>query len=211
MTTYEHAMLAACGVLATGLHRRFGWPIVGVAAVTAVLPDWDGVTLLLGPRLFASLHRAAGHNLLVCVVLGAAVAALDYRYSLVCRAARFARRRLPRLQSRAPSPIRRRFRPSELAIWIAVGLAASLSHLGADLVFSGHARLADWGLPLCWPFSERQWVFPMVRWGDVGASVIFVAGMFAMVRWPQRIERLAGLTLLLVVGYIALRGLVLAG
>lgn len=213
MTTYEHAMLGTCGVLSIGLQRRFGWPIVGIGAVAAVLPDWDGLTLVLGPKLFSQLHRAAGHNLLVCILLGGAVAALDYRYSLICRAARCVKRRLGRLLDLRgiASPIRRRFRPGELAVWLAVGVAASLSHLAADLVFSGSARLADWGLPLFWPFSDHQWVWPMVHWGDALPTVIFVAGMFAMTAWPRRIEWAARLTLLVEVGYIGLRGFVLCG
>lgn len=213
MTTYEHAMLGACGVLATGLfrRRRYGWPLVAIGAVTAVLPDWDGLSLALGPAMFDRLHRAAGHSVLICVLVGAAVAALDYRYSLACRAARLARASLGRFISdvHAPSPIRRRFRASELAVWIAVGAAASLSHLAADLVFSGHARLADWGLTLLWPFSDRQYVFPMVRWGDAMPTVIFVVGMLAMVRRPDKIERIARLTLVAEIGYIVLRGIVL--
>ena len=56
---------------------------------------------------------------------------------------------------------------------------------------SGHATLDDWGLPLLWPFSDRRWVFPMVRWGDAVPTAIFVAGMFAMVRWPGRREWIA--------------------
>ena len=39
--------------------------------------------------------------------------------------------------------------------------------------------------------------------------MIFVAGMFAMIRWPARTERVARLTLLAEIGYIALRGFVL--
>jgi len=46
MTTYEHAMLGITGALAAGLHRRYGWQIVAMAGVTAVLPDWDGLSLL---------------------------------------------------------------------------------------------------------------------------------------------------------------------
>jgi membrane-bound metal-dependent hydrolase YbcI (DUF457 family) len=213
VTTYEHAMLGACGVLATGLFRkrRYGWPLVAIGAVAAVLPDWDGLSLALGPAMFDRLHRAAGHNLLVCVLVGAVAAAFDYRYSLVCRAARLARSRLGRFLNdpRAPSPIRRRFRARELGVWIAVGVAASLSHLAADLVFSGHARLADWGLTLFWPFSDREYVFPMVRWGDALPTVIFVVGMLAMLRWPARIERIARLTLVAEIGYIVLRGILL--
>ena len=39
MTTLEHAMVGANLVLASGLNRRFGWQLVAVAGVCAVLPD----------------------------------------------------------------------------------------------------------------------------------------------------------------------------
>ena len=58
MTTYDHAMLGVCGVLATGCQRRYGWPLVATAAVAAVLPDWDGLSLLFGAAAF-DCDRAA--------------------------------------------------------------------------------------------------------------------------------------------------------
>ena len=48
MTFYEHAMLGATLALVAGLQRRHGWRIVAMAAVAAVLPDWDGLTIVLG-------------------------------------------------------------------------------------------------------------------------------------------------------------------
>ena len=70
--------------------------------------------------------------------------------------------------------------------------------------------LTDWELPLLWPFSRQGFVFPLVPWGDAGATLIFAGGMFAMVRWPQRLQTVAVTTLLLVVIYVVVRG-VLAG
>jgi membrane-bound metal-dependent hydrolase YbcI (DUF457 family) len=210
MTTYEHAMLGVTGALAAGLDRRWGWPIVALAGFVAVLPDWDGLAILCGPAVFDRVHRTLGHNLLVCVVLGAVVAALDYRYRLALRVKEYLGRHLRVLASERPSPTRSAFRTDELAIWMAVGVAASLSHLAADLVFSGHPVLSDWGLRLFWPFSDRFWAYPMVPWGDPGVTLVFVAGMFAMIRWRRHRRMIAGLTLILVLGYIAIRGWVLA-
>lgn len=45
MTTFEHAMLGANGVVASGLHDRFGWRLVALAAIAAIVPDWDGLTV----------------------------------------------------------------------------------------------------------------------------------------------------------------------
>jgi hypothetical protein len=206
MTTYEHAMLGVTGALAAGLDRRWGWPIVATAGFVAVLPDWDGLAILFGPAVFDRVHRTLGHNLLVCVLLGAAVAGLDYRYRLAVRLKQYLGRHFRVLASDEPSPARRVFRPDELAVWLAVGVAASLSHLAADLVFSGHPVLSDWGLRLFWPFSPSLWAYPMVPWGDPGVTLVFVAAMFAMIRWRRR--PIAGLCLILVLAYIGARALV---
>jgi len=209
MTTYKHAMLGVTGTLAAGLDRRYGWQIAAVAGFIAVLPDWDGLSIVFGAAVFDRAHRTLGHNLLVCTLLGAVVAALDYRYDLASRVKDSAGRYLRLLASKQPSTKRNVFRGHGLCIWIVTGVLASLSHLAADLVFSGHATLSDWGLRVFWPFSDRVWVYPMVPWGDPGTTLIFVAGMFAMIRWPSRRQLAAGMTLTLVLGYISIRGVVL--
>ena len=76
MTTYEHAMLGVTGTLAVGLHRKYGWEIVALAGFVAVLPDWDGLSLLFGAGTFDRVHRTLGHNLPACILLGVVVAAL---------------------------------------------------------------------------------------------------------------------------------------
>ena len=166
MTTYEHAMLGVTGVLTVGLDRRYGWPIVALGGFVAVLPDWDGLSILCGAAVFDRVHRTVGHNLLGCLSLGALVAALDYRYCLALRVKAWAGRQLRALSSQESSPERSVFRLRELSIWVAVGVVASLSHLAADVAFSGHAVLSDWGLRLLWPFSDRLWAYPMVSWGE---------------------------------------------
>ena len=65
MTIYEHAMVGIDGALALGLQRRHGWQIVALAGVAAVLPDFDGLTILFGIQWYAEGHRLWGHNLLV--------------------------------------------------------------------------------------------------------------------------------------------------
>ncbi len=94
MTTYEHAMLGITGVLATGLDRRYGWSIVALAAVAAVSPDWDGLTILAGSAAFAASHRLWGHNVLACVLSGLLMGVVDYRFDLVTRCGRFFARKL---------------------------------------------------------------------------------------------------------------------
>ena len=93
---------------------------------------------------------------------------------------------------------------SGYATWCLTAAAAALSHLAADLVFSGGAGLTDWELKLWWPLSERGYVYPLVRWGDVGVTLIFVLGMFALVRWPKLTQRIAAATLGCVALYVIL-------
>ncbi|MFZ1936070.1 MAG: hypothetical protein WCB27_09895 [Thermoguttaceae bacterium] len=51
------------------------------------------------------------------------------------------------------------------------------------------------------------YAYPLVRWGDVGATLIFAASMFAMLRWPARLRTIAAASLLAVAAYMAFRGL----
>jgi hypothetical protein len=210
------------------LHRRFGWQLAAISGVLATAADWDGLTIVFGMRVFDQAHRAWGHNLLVCVVLGIVLAALDYRYDLMG----WARVRLERILASLPpkkkvhantapasspsteplteqsmvAPAVRQRTMGGYAVWLAVGLCASLSHLPEDLVVSGTEHLTDWHLQLLWPFSRQGFIYPLVPWGDAGVSVILVAGMFAMWRWSRHLPAVALTTLLLAVGYLVLRG-----
>ncbi len=167
-----------------------------MAAVTAVLPDWDGLSIVLGGDALDRVHRVAGHNLPVCILLGAAFAAADYRWAMILRVKRWIGRRVRMFAIEDNLPRRSAFNTRDLGVWISVGVLASLSHLAADLVYSGHAKYSDWGLKLLWPFSDRAFVYPMVPWGDIGAAVILSVGMFAMIGWRSRVRAVAGATLL---------------
>lgn len=209
MTTFEHALLAIDGVLASGLQRRYGWQLAGVAAVAAVSPDWDGLVIAFSLSAFAAGHRVWGHNLWACLLGGAAIGSLDYRFDGVTRAACWLDHTLRvRVPTQDLQP-RQHFTGREWWTWTAVGSLAALSHLLGDLLVSGAEHLPDWELRLLWPISARGWVFPLVRWGDPGISIIFVIGMFAMLRWKSHCAALARATLVGVALYLAARGGVL--
>ncbi len=201
-------MLGIDGVLALGLHRKYGWQLVALAGVAATLPDWDGLSILVNAQWFNESHRVWGHNLLSCLVLGLLIGGCDYRWDLVTRVAR-GLSRLGRWEI-APSQldVRHHCNWSGLRIWLLTATLAALSHLSADLVVSGTATLGDWSLPLLWPWSNWGFVFPLVRWGDAAISVVFVVGMFAMVRWRSRTQHIARYTLAGVFAYLVVRGLV---
>ncbi len=206
MTTFEHAMIGINGAFACGLHQRYGWQVIAFAGIAAVSPDWDGLTLLAGMSTFDRAHRVWGHNLLVVILLSAFLAGLDYRYDLTTRLARFAARLSGRDVDRWQLREADERTGQGWLVWATVGILAAAAHLPADLVYSGGYGLSDWELQIFWPFSTRGFVYPMVPWGDPGVTLVFVAGMFAMVRRPSRTRLLAIGTLALMIAYVGLRG-----
>ncbi|HLN28657.1 MAG TPA: metal-dependent hydrolase [Gemmataceae bacterium] len=96
---------------------------------------------------------------------------------------------------------------SVIVLWIGTGAAASLSHLVADIFYSGHRGGDVWPLRLLWPFSDRGWAFPIIDWGDLGATIILVAEMFALYRWPALAQRIAWAGLAAVCLYVGTRWL----
>ena len=205
MTSFEHAMLAINGVFATGLQRRYTWRIVAVAGVAGIAPDWDGITILGGLQLFDHAHRVWGHSLLTCLLLAVVIGGLDYRFDGVGHGERLLGWLL-RTPSGLANTSERESSWHRWTTWMVVAVGATMSHLLADLVFSGTAELADWHLQLFWPFSSAGFIYPLVHWGDAGVTIIFVVSMFAMVRLRSRIQLLAVITLLAVVVYIGIRG-----
>ncbi|MDY0165006.1 MAG: metal-dependent hydrolase [Thermoguttaceae bacterium] len=199
MTAFEHALFGATATLAAGLHRRYGWPIAAMAGVAAVAPDWDGLALLFGPMAYDRVHRAWGHNVFAACLVGAAIGAAEYRWRVSVRVRQWlaARVRMPDWPD-----VKDRSR-GDVAVWMTVGALAALSHLAADLVVSGADTLGDWSLKLLWPFSEQAWVYPLIRWGDPGLSVILFGGVFAMLRWPDRLQTVAWITLVLLAAYLS--------
>jgi membrane-bound metal-dependent hydrolase YbcI (DUF457 family) len=193
-------MFGATLALATGCHRRREWMLVAVAGLAAALPDWDALSLAFGANAYAKVHRVWGHNLLVAGCTGALVGALGYVCYLSTRLQRTAARMWPQANT---FDHKFRFSGQGLLKYVTMGLIASLSHLPADLVYSGHPQMSSWPIQLLWPFSAKGWVWPLVAWGDITTTLIFVAEMFALYRWPTRAQVIAVMTLLAVHSYIA--------
>jgi membrane-bound metal-dependent hydrolase YbcI (DUF457 family) len=203
MTTYEHAMLGIDGALALGLHRRHGWQIVALAGLAAVLPDFDGLTILLGPNLYAEAHRLWGHNLLVAGLVAAVASIVVYQTDVLTKTQKWLARRWKALPDSSPPPAHRW---SELLLWVVVGVVAAYSHLLMDIFFSGGRQLQTWGVPVLWPFVSTTWAYPLVPWGDIGVTVIFAVSMFAMLRWQEWIRTIATGTLIAVSAYMVACG-----
>ena len=205
MTVYEHAMIGINGTLAMGLHRRHGWQIVALAGFAAVLPDFDGLTILLGPYWYAEGHRLWGHNLLVAGLVAAVVSAIAYQTDAPTKAQRWLAKRWKMFSvcGDLETPSHRR---GELCLWIVVGVVAAYSHLLMDILFSGGRNLPIWGVPLFWPFTSTAWAYPLVPWGNIGATVILAGSMFAMLRWRPWIRTIATGSLIAVVAYMVICG-----
>jgi hypothetical protein len=209
LTFYEHGMLGGTLALALGSHRRHGWPIVFMAGIAGALPDWDALSLAFGPVAYSTVHRVWGHNLLAVVLGGSVVGGLG----LLCLHSVRIRTGVQQLLAKLGQPATAQQTPPSfsvptLAVWMAIGVLAGLSHLPADLIYGGSPGTPDWPLPLLWPFSQRQWAIPLLSWGDLGPTLLFLAEMFALYRWPALAVLIAWLTLIALLSYLASRWLV---
>jgi membrane-bound metal-dependent hydrolase YbcI (DUF457 family) len=204
MTTYEHAMFGASLALFAGMRRRHGWELVATAAVAAALPDWDSLSILFGATAYSNAHRLWGHNLLAAGLGGAVTGIVGFLAARSNRVRSFLIRP-PAVAS--PPPPRT---AATLFLWIIVGTLAGLSHLLADIVFNGGTGLPAWPVKLLWPFSPEEWALPIVPWGDVTVTALFIGEMFALYRWRGYDQAIAALTLAAASAYLLIRWL-LAG
>jgi membrane-bound metal-dependent hydrolase YbcI (DUF457 family) len=212
MTVYEHFMLGGSLALASGLEPRYGWRIIGMAAIASALPDWDGLSILFGSAAYVRAHRVWGHNLLVATATGGITGLLGFAYQRYqARTPAATAPGMPAAPVDELAPRRPPFLHAALFVWMATGALASLSHLAVDCVYSWHPGMQPWALPLFWPFSDKSWVFPIVPYGDLGATLIFIGEMFAIYRWPGRARGLASIALVLVALYVGVRWLAGSG
>ncbi len=190
---YDHAMVGAALAVAVGAHRRHGWSIVAMAALTAMLPDWDDTPRFFGPVLRRDAHRVWGHNLLV----GLPSAALFAAFCWLCR--RAARSRWSGRPWTNPPFEQER---STLGTWMAVGVLAALGHLLTDVIWSADREEgAPWPVAFLWPFSRSGLAVPVLASEDWVATVLLAAGLIAIWAWPACARLLAGLTLAAVAVY----------
>lgn len=220
MTTPEHALVGIHAAFSVGVHRRLGWQAVALAAVASVLPDWDGLLILIDIRLFDQGHRVWGHNLISITLTSLLLAISEVRWSWISKLGNLLVKHLPRL--RETRAIDRDGRHTECACYnkshplseyhpvfsslLFVAILSQLLHLPCDMVVSGGGGLADWEIQPWWPFSDRGYVFPLIPWGDVGPTVILMAGVIIAAKRPERTSAISAITLTLLVAYLLLRG-----
>jgi membrane-bound metal-dependent hydrolase YbcI (DUF457 family) len=208
LTAYEHVMVGVNLALGAGLHRRYGWRLAALAGLAAALPDWDGLSILFGPAAYAEAHRVWGHNLLAASLLAALVGGGAYALNRAGCLTWIGNRLLPGRAAVAERQGSHPPAPGTLALWIGTGVVAGLSHLLADFFYSGHGNSESWPLQLFWPFSTRGWCFPILPWGDLGATILFIVEMFLLYRWPYRARIIAWGSLAAVVCYVGVRWII---
>lgn len=198
MTTPEHSLVGILGSLALGMDRRFGWPLVGFAAVASNLPDLDGLPMLLDMARFEAGHRVWCHNVLAIAISSVALSWTQARYRWV----EWLGGRLSRWLPVSNSTGNENVSTPGFGILLLVAFSFQLAHLVCDMVVSGGQGLSDWKVTPWWPVSDQGWVFPLIPWGDVGPTVIMMGAVIVMARWPQRRTSVAWAGLLTLISYM---------
>jgi hypothetical protein len=198
MEYHDHAMIGATLAVAVGAQRRYGWPVVGLAALAGAAPDWDALPKFFSPSVYPIVHRVWGHNLFAVTLLGIALGSIGYLIH----------------QSRHPplpgEQVLARSRPG-IGAWIALGVLILWTHPLFDVLYCGAGQKADWPVALFWPIFPGRLGVPMVPWHDWGATIILAAGLVLLVVLPRQRQLVACGSLLVLALYIGVRGSLLHG
>jgi len=203
MTTPEHTFVGIHLALSLGWQRTIGWPAVVLAGVASNVPDWDGLPMLVDMARHEAGHRVWGHNLLAIAIASVLLAWSQSRFGwcdwIVTRIGRMTARTgtdaVPGAESNTTG-----------LVAAGVAGAAQLVHLPCDMVVSGGHGLPDWPIQPLWPFSHQAFVAPLVPWGDVGPTVILMAGAIWGAKQPARLSRVSMTTLACLALYLVGRG-----
>lgn len=79
-------------------------------------------------------------------------------------------------------------------------LASAAAHVFTDAVYW-------WGIQVLWPFSRWEVCFSWIEYLDLLVLSLWLAGAFAVYRFPTRGVRIASVTLSLFIGYLAVRAI----
>ena len=74
------------------------------------------------------------------------------------------------------------------------------------MTVSGGEGLSDWHVQPLWPFSNAGLVFPLVRWGDIGPTIIMMGAAIVAARFVDRARASAIVGLCLLIAYMFLQG-----
>jgi hypothetical protein len=207
MTTPEHTLVGIHFAFATGLHRYVGWRGVAMAGVASNIPDWDGIPMLFDMQRFESGHRVWGHGILSIVLASLLVGLAQIRWDWIgCTA-----NRLRSVTPKSTSSIASQKPEWNIVsagglVFTSIALCAQLLHLPCDMVVSGGYGLTDWAIQPWWPFSNASYVYPLIPWGDLGPTVILMAGVIIIAKRNSHVPQTSLLTILTLCGYLIVRG-----
>lgn len=203
MTTPEHTLVGIHLALAAGCHRYWGWPSVALAGIASNVPDWDGLPMLVDMQRFESGHRVWGHNLLAILLTSLLLGWSQSKFHWLEWIGVRVRRLLPACETKSQPSLTF---AHGLFVFTLLALVAQLVHLPCDMVVSGGTGLTDWLVRPFWPVSNAGYVYPLIPWGDVGPTVILMAGAIALAKLPTRLTIVSTLTLFVLLLYLFLRG-----
>jgi len=205
MTTPEHTLVGIHFAFATGLHRFVGWRGVVMAGFASNLPDWDGIPMLFDMHRFESGHRVWGHGILSIVLSSFLVGFIQFRWDWIGCVANWFRGILPKTTiDTAPQNTQSHI---SILVFATIGMCAQLLHLPCDMVVSGGNGLSDWPTQPWWPFSSAAYVYPLIPWGDIGPTVILMAGIIAIAKRKSHLSQTSWLTIVTLCVYLVVRGL----
>jgi membrane-bound metal-dependent hydrolase YbcI (DUF457 family) len=195
MVYYDHAILGATLAVGVGAQRRQGWPIVILAALAGMFPDWDALSSHISPQTYRIGHRVWGHNLFAATFAGILLGWFGYWIS----------QSGPKSPNLDPKASRGR-KPPELSYWIVLCVLIMWSHPLLDFLYCGWDRNVDWPVGLLWPIVPEGYGRPWMPWNDWGATAILLGGLFAIILVRRHRQITACVFLALLASYVAIRG-----
>lgn len=208
MTTPEHTLVGIHLAIAAGCHRWSGWPLVGLVAVASNVPDLDGLPMLFDMQRFEQLHRVLFHNFLAIILTSLVLACSEAYWAWMSRLTRWLLLKLstPGSTTAIPKVETARGCASMVGLFFTTSFFAQAAHLPCDMVVSGGSGLSDWHVLPFWPFSSRGFIFALVPWGDIGPTLILMAGTIWMAKRKSGLTRIALITLSTLIVYLLVRG-----
>lgn len=209
MTTPEHTLVGIHCALLFGLNQKHGWQVVAIAGIASNFPDWDGLPMLINMEQFESGHRVWGHNIFSIALSAILFSLVQTRFNLLGQLTEGLVRTgiLSSLELDSESKAAAKVAQAEpsTTMTIMIGTAVQLIHLPCDMVVSGGSGLSDWPVRPWWPVSNAAYVFPMISWGDVGPTLIMMAGIIFAAKWQRNLSTVSLITFVILIGYLILR------
>lgn len=209
MTTPEHTLVGIHFAFAMGLQRFVGWRGVAMAGVASNIPDWDGIPMLFDMQRFEIGHRVWGHGILSIILSSLLIGFIQIRLDWLGYVANRFRSTLTETAI-AAAPQNADWLDGVIGglVFALIGICAQLLHLPCDMVVSGGNGLSDWAIQPWWPFSSAAFVYPMIPWGDIGPTIILMAGIIAIAKRNSHLSQTSWLTIITLCGYLIVRGLI---